>query len=50
MRWKGKGEKSDRPKKLIICVDRGRADEDRGWEGHVISRGASRSVGWFVGG
>lgn len=39
----------DHLKKLIICVDRGRADEDRaGWntgrEGHVISREASRSV------
>lgn len=37
------GEGSDRPKKLIICVERGRVDEDRagcnsGWEGHVISK------------
>jgi hypothetical protein len=37
MTWKG-GRKGDRQKKLIICVDRGGLDEDRGWDGHVISK------------
>jgi hypothetical protein len=37
------GEDGNRPKKLIICVDRRGGDEDRtgcskGWDSHVISK------------